>query len=112
MMKEDVINRPRGREAVRLFIARVDGIIVGWTSVILPHPRVCIPVKPDARVVPLYTYVKYAYRRQGIGRGLLSRASKFARSLNYSPTVYGWNRASMKFFEDSQDTGIHIRDWR
>jgi GNAT superfamily N-acetyltransferase len=61
----------------RAFLARRDGVLVGWLGLYLPHTENADSAGVDVKVAP-------AYRRQGVGRAIVAEAK--ARALDLGRT--------------------------
>jgi len=110
MMYDDVICTPTGRDKIRVFLVKEDGKrIVAWSCVLLPPKRgencPCYIFNKLTWIknFPIYTYVNKAYRKMGIGKRLIRRASKFILARNGWPTVFFYNEPSSKFFASLQE---------
>jgi len=88
LMRDDILHRKDFLEDINVFIARVDGKIVGWSCIFPNGYKHC----------SIYTYVAYSHRRQGIGKRLLNKAVECAKRRRLDVSVYPWDNRSEKFF--------------
>lgn len=115
LMRDYILRRKKYRDGIRIFLAKdseLDNKVVAWTSVILPHPNFCIPVKSNSQFAPIYTYVRHSHRKRGIGKRLLQRAANYIQECDLEPIVYGWDTVSYTFFCSlAEDIGMTVRDY-
>lgn len=94
MMREEVLQRKYRLKAIQLFIAVVDETIVGWSAVVKEK---------------VYTYVMKAFRRQGIGSELLTRASNWmVNNKKKKAVVLAWDDNSTEFFSICENRNIPV----
>jgi len=80
-----------------IFVAEVDGRVVGWVSLSAWKPRAAY-----AHTVESSFYVQEAYRGRGIGRRLKTHAIDTARGLGYHTIIAGTAEGS--------DASIHLNE--
>jgi RimJ/RimL family protein N-acetyltransferase len=86
----------RGHPDAAVFVAEVDGTVVGRLSLARdPHPA-------SRHVADLGLMVAAAHRRRGIGRALLERAVSWARSAGVRKLelhVFPWNEPALALYQ-------------
>ncbi|HEU0335742.1 MAG TPA: GNAT family N-acetyltransferase [Gaiellaceae bacterium] len=86
----------RGHPDAAVFVAEVDGTVVGRLSLARdPHPA-------SRHVADLGLMVAAAHRRRGIGRALLERAVAWARSAGVRKLelhVFPWNEPALALYQ-------------
>jgi L-amino acid N-acyltransferase YncA len=80
-----------------VFVAEVDGMVVGWASLNVFNPRPAYRHVADVSV-----YVERGGRGHGVGRRLLAHLADVARTLGYHKLVlaaFPFNHAGMALYE-------------
>jgi ribosomal protein S18 acetylase RimI-like enzyme len=88
-------------EDVGLFVAELEGQLAGFVQIMLarsPDIPICVPRR---YAVIDNLVVKSEFRRSGIGRALMDRASEWAATRGASSielTVYNFNETALEFY--------------
>lgn len=99
MMRSDVLRRKKNLQQVQVFIALLDGVIVGWSATVSGK---------------VYTYVMRSCRRLGIGSDLLAHASNWLwNTRKKKATVLAWDDGSAEFFSicESRQLPVNVVTW-
>jgi GNAT superfamily N-acetyltransferase len=100
--REDILEQVAGGVNMGLFVADVDGQVVGVLQVLICESP------PERLLVPRYyasiddLVVRKSWRRQGIGRALMARAEEWARERDLERIelgVWEFNADAIRFYE-------------
>ena len=100
LMRDDVLHAKENLDQFQLFLACTNKII-GW-CVIFPG-KLSTDVYEENDSHYIYTYVQRLYRRKGIGKSLVTRASEWAQKEGNISEVFAWNEMSESFFGVCQE---------
>ena len=105
-MKMDIIQSRRNHHLMHCFLARCEGVMVGW-AVVFPAllsntDYGSVERLGDIDTNNAYFYVHPRYRKRGIGKQLVQRIDRWLGQHNTTARGFAWDDRSDKFYSDKE----------